>query len=284
MPDNTLALKSAQQDGSALERYVGPRSWPELIRQAQTLFSSGLLPRSVRSPEAAIAIIQTGRELQLNPMEAFRNVHVIEGTPTVSPKCKLGLIQRSGLLSDMRITEGEGWAECTMQRRGQKSPVTVRFTLDEAKAAGLTGKQNWKSWPRNMLRWRAIGYVADMLFSDVTGGHFTPDELGADTDADGVVVEPVEDTQSREEEQRVELAQRVNATWHQALTCGWTERQVGQWFAERGVRRKSAITEQLLDEFRQAVEHGPDRSAEEVIVEAKATAVDWSKDPALEGL
>ena len=283
MTDNTLAMKT-QQEGAALERYAGPRTWPELIRQAQTLFSSGLLPRSVRSPEAAIAIIQTGRELQLNPMEAFRNVHVIEGTPTVSPKCKLGLIQRSGLLSDMRIIEGDGWAECTMQRRGQKSSVTVRFTLEEAKAAGLTGKQNWKSWPRNMLRWRAIGYVADMLFSDVTGGHFTPDELGADTDADGVVVEPVEDTQAREQEQRVELAQRVNLVWRQAITSGWNEKQVGQWFAERGVRRKSAITEQLLKEFVLAVEHGPDGKHEEVIIEAQAVAVDWSNDPALEGL
>lgn len=272
MSENTPAVR----DSASLERYVGPRTWQELIAQASRLYASGLLPKSIRSVEATIAVIQTGRELQLNPMEAFRNIHVIEGVPTVSPKCKLGLIQRSGLLSDLSVTDGDGFAECTMKRRGMSSPVTFRFTMEEARAAGLTNKSNWKSWPKNMLRWRVIGFVADVLFSDVTGGHFTPDELGAVTDSDGVPIESpetnLEDVAVLEQQR---LAERVKTSWNEALRSGWSDADLGRWFSQRGVRKKSEISAELLDQFEAAVR---ERSGETV------DATDWTNDPALEGL
>lgn len=273
MTDNTPAIQ--QLNVSTPARYCGPNTFGELVQTAQRLFASNLLPKTIRSVEAAVAVIQTGRELQLNPMEAFRNVHVIEGTPTVSPKCKLGLIQRSGELADLRIVEGEGWAECTMRRKGQPSPITVRFTMEEAQRAGLTNKGNWKAWPRNMMRWRAIGFVADMLFSDVTGGHFTPDELGAETDAEGepVEVEQAPEPQRVERGQQVQTMTRVHEAWQAALHSGWTDAELAAFFRERGANRKSEITPAHLDELLEAVE-----SRSNVV---DATVVDWANDPAV---
>ena len=42
-----------------------------------------------------------------------------------------------------------------------------------------------------MLRWRAIGYVSDIVFPDVIGGMYRPEELGAvvDMNGDPLVVE-----------------------------------------------------------------------------------------------
>lgn len=272
MTDNTPAIRESQQ----LERYVGPRSWGDLVRQADILYRSGMLPKTVRSTEAAIAIIQTGRELQLNPMEAFRMVHVIEGVPTVSPRCKLALIQRSGLLAQYRVVDGDGWAECTMRRRGLPDPVTVRFTLEDAKAAGIAGKDNWRKWPRNMLRWRAIGYVADQLFSDVTGGHFTPDELGADTDEEGVPMES-ETAEARPSSVAVDAAhmRAVNEAWMDAQRAGWQPKRIGEFFSQLGATRKTEITIAMLDKLREAM------SAPTADV---VDANDWKNDPALEGL
>jgi hypothetical protein len=40
-----------------------------------------------------------------------------------------------------------------------------------------------------MLRWRAIGYCADIVFPDLCGGMYRPEELGADVGPDGETIE-----------------------------------------------------------------------------------------------
>src|SRR4051812_30875745 len=67
-------------------------AWEVMRQQATALVASRLLPRSVDTPEKAIAIIQTGRELGIGPMQALRAIHVIEGKPTMSAELMAGLV------------------------------------------------------------------------------------------------------------------------------------------------------------------------------------------------
>ncbi|MDX1745809.1 MAG: hypothetical protein R3324_07720, partial [Halobacteriales archaeon] len=60
---------------------------------------------------------------------------------------------------------------------------TVTFTMEDAKRAGLAGKDNWKHYPRQMLRWRAVTEVSRFLFADLDMGTkvtYTADEMGDD--------------------------------------------------------------------------------------------------------
>jgi hypothetical protein len=155
--------------------------------QATMLVRSGILPEAIKTPETAVAIMLKARELGIGPMEAFEGIHVIKGRPTVSPQLQLTLIYRSGLLQDMKVQPGPGRCTVTMVRRGGMSIVKT-FSVDDAKRAGLAGKDVWKSYPEQMCQWRAVGYCADILFPDVTGGMYRPEEMGAVVDADG---EPV---------------------------------------------------------------------------------------------
>jgi hypothetical protein len=67
------------------------------------------------------------------------------------------------------------------------------FSMEDAKAAGLTGKDNWKKYPRAMLRSRAITEAARAVFPDAVLGTYDPDELGAVTNEAGeIVAMPVE--------------------------------------------------------------------------------------------
>ncbi len=163
-------------------------SWQDIKDQATVLVRSGLLPASVRTAEAAVAIIMTGREMGIGPMQSFAGIHVIEGKPSISPQLMLSQIRRSGLLVAMKVEDLDGACRVTLQRRGEEQ-YSVTYTLDEAKRAGLLTKLNWQRYQANMLRWRAIGYAADVVFPDVVRGYNLPDEMGAITGPDGEVLE-----------------------------------------------------------------------------------------------
>ena len=60
---------------------------------------------------------------------------------------------------------------------------------DAERAGVIKPGSGWEKYPANMLRWRAIGFCADVVFGDVIGGLKRADELGADLTPDGDVIE-----------------------------------------------------------------------------------------------
>jgi hypothetical protein len=76
--------------------------------------------------------------------------------------------------------EGDGEsmvATCTAKRRGYETPTVARFTVADAKKAGLWGKSGpWSQYPRRMLQLRARGFALRDAFPDVLKGLVTAEE------------------------------------------------------------------------------------------------------------
>lgn len=168
----TTALQTVRND-----------DWMIIREQAATLVQTGFLPAAIKTPEQAVAIIMTGRELGIPTMAALRSIDVIQGKPSVSPQLMLALIRRSGQLEDMKLETGADGATCTLKRKGN-SPYTVTFGPKEAKALGLDGKDNYKKQAATMYQWRAVAACARAVFPDVILGLYTPEEMGAEVDSD----------------------------------------------------------------------------------------------------
>lgn len=151
---------------------------------ANMLVKTGFLPQAIKTPEQAIAIILTGRELGIGTMAALNTINVIQGKPTVSPQLMLALIERSGQLDDIQIEIFGKGIKCTMKRKG-RSPHSEIFGEAEAAAMQLHGKDNYKKQALTMYRWRAVAACARVVFPDVILGLCTPDEMGASVDEDG---------------------------------------------------------------------------------------------------
>ncbi len=79
-------------------------------------------------------------------------------------------------------------ATVRFKRRGREEGE-FPYTIDDAKRAGLVGKDTWQKFTKNMLRAAAIREAARAYFPDVTSGVYMPDELrdrdehGDDADA-----------------------------------------------------------------------------------------------------
>lgn len=161
-------------------------TWAVIREQAVTLMKSGFLSSKIKSPEQAIAIIMTGRELGIGTMTALRSIHVIEGVPTVSPQLMLALVQRTGQVEDLEIalaSDGKS-AACKIKRTGRKA-YTARFGEIEATKLGLSNKDNYKKQPGTMYQWRAVAAACRMTFPDAILGLYTTEEIasGRDTGA-----------------------------------------------------------------------------------------------------
>lgn len=176
---------SDKPPAAIIRQELTPAVWEMISSIAPTIHQSRLF--GVASPEQAAAIMLKGHELGLGLATSFEFISVIQGRPTLSPRGALALVQASGLLTDMHIDEQPGRCAVTMQR----GPIsyTATWTLEDAKRAGLVKAGGaWETYPVNMLRWRAIGFCIDVMFSDIAGGLKRADEFGAPVDDAGNVI------------------------------------------------------------------------------------------------
>ncbi len=157
-----------------------PRGIEEAMRLAKLLVASRLLPKSVNTPEAAFAIIATGRELGMSAMQSLRSIHVIEGKPTLSADLVAALVKSRGDVCKyfMLVVSSATVATYETLRVGDPKPTTMSFTIEDAQRAGLTGKDNWRKYPAAMLRARCITALARAVYPDLAMGIYDEDELG----------------------------------------------------------------------------------------------------------
>lgn len=159
-----------------------PTTISEALQISQVLVASRLLPRSISTPEAAFAVIATGRELGLSAMQALRSIHIVEGKPTLSADLMVALVKRHAACEFFRLVESSGArATYETQRRGEPSATRMSYTLDEARAAGALTKDNWRKFAASMLRARCASMLARAVYPDVVLGVYDPDEIVIDT-------------------------------------------------------------------------------------------------------
>ena len=154
-------------------------NWEVLREQVSTLVKSGFLPQSVKTPEQAIAIAMTAKELGIGMMEGFRSINVIQGKPTISPQLMLALANRTKQLENIKINANDERCIVTVTRKG-RDPHSETFGVKEATALGLIGRDNYKKQPAIMFKWRALAANLRVKFPDVELGFYTPEEMGAE--------------------------------------------------------------------------------------------------------
>ena len=174
----------------------------DLWRFAQMVAKSGLAPEAKKgvpmTPEQIFVATQHGAELGLAPMQSIQGIAVINGRPSVWGDTLLALVLASPLCAWIEEwTEGrdsEMVAVCITQRRGRPKPVERRFSVNDAKKAGLWGKQGpWQTNPKRMLQMRARAFDLRDTYADLLKGLSVAEEVldyGACETFDPTKVEP----------------------------------------------------------------------------------------------
>lgn len=173
---------------------IALRTFDELHRFANYVIKSSFAPKGMTKVEDAMAAIQLGAEVGLAPMSALQRIAVINGRPSVWGDALLGICQRSGRFDHSAFRESfEGapyedsyTAVCFVKRIGSSEGVESRYSVADAKKAGLWSKQGtWQTNPKRMLKYRARAFALRDAFADVVTGLYDRDEM---LDAD--IIEP----------------------------------------------------------------------------------------------
>lgn len=152
----------------------------ELIqRQAKMFLASGFFG-NIKDLSQACAKMQIAQSLGLEPVQGLMGIHMVQGRLTVEAALLSAIAKRSGY--EFRALKHDN-TTAKVEVRNQKGEKLgeSEFTLDDAKRAGLTEKDNWKKYPKNMLWARAMSNACRWFCSDAFGGPvYVPEELGVD--------------------------------------------------------------------------------------------------------
>jgi hypothetical protein len=171
---NVVALKSGAQAVG-----IVPTNIEEAYRLANAIHQSGMAPKDLNSPEKCMVAIMQGLELGLPPMFAINKIAVINGRPTLWGDAIPALLQSRGFkLTETHSGEGDARAAVCLVTRPDGSTYERRFSVGDAKVAGLWGKAGpWKAYPDRMLQMRARGFAARDGAADVLGGLYLREEI-----------------------------------------------------------------------------------------------------------
>jgi hypothetical protein len=168
------------------------QSLDDVQRVAKLLAASGYF-ETKGNPEMAIAQLAVkvlaGREMGFQPFASAKNIHIIQGQPSISANLMAAAVKGSAKY-DYRAKIDDTQAHVTIyQRNGDKWEElgSSTFTLEDGKRAGT---QNLQKFPRNMLFARAMSNAVKWYCPDVfVMGVYTPEEMGATVDGDGEIIE-----------------------------------------------------------------------------------------------
>jgi hypothetical protein len=241
----TGELAVVERPALAPRSTLAPTTFEEAKQFASYLAESELVPKQyIGKPANIVVAIQHGMEIGLAPLQAMQSIAVINGRPSLWGDSMLALVMSHPAYEEhSEEIEGSGdqrVAVFTIKRKNQKAH-TVRFSVDDAKRAGLwqteasierfnrDTKQKytvpndspWYRYPERMLKMRARGFALRDKFPDALRGMISREEAEdySTTTIEGEVVQTTAVSQPGKQEPAVAI---VKITQDQARDFGKT--------------------------------------------------------------
>ena len=156
-----------------IERQAPPVPFEHQIKLAESFAKSGLF--GIKTADQALALMALCEAEGLHPAIAVRDYHLIQGKPALKADAMMARFQAAGGkvewkdLSDERV--------CATFSHPSGGSATIDWDMARAKSAGFAGKDNWKKFPRAMLRSRVVSEGIRTVFPGVVVGVYTPEEV-----------------------------------------------------------------------------------------------------------
>ena len=143
--------------------------------QAMAEVAAGSKMFGFKNPQEAMAIMLLCQAENLHPAVAMRDYHVIQGRPALKADAMLARFQQAGGSVNWKDYTDEKVTGVFSHPAG--GTLEVSWTLAKAKAIGIASKDNWKNYPRAMLRARVASEGIRSVYPGCVVGVYTPEEV-----------------------------------------------------------------------------------------------------------
>lgn len=177
----------------------------EVRTLATSSFKSGLF--GIKNQEQAFTLMIIAQSEGIHPIRAMQMYDIIQGRPALKSTEVLTRFQNSGgRVKWVETSATKAKAIFTHEIGGE---FEHEYTIEDAKLAGLTGKDNWKIRPKEMLRARCISSGIRMVYPACLNNMYSSDEViefaepeAAIETIEDVEIETVEDKPNNNELKR----------------------------------------------------------------------------------
>jgi|SRR5215831_204187 len=150
-----------------------PLSYSEIAQLGEAIAKSGLF--GIKTKDQAIALMMIAHAEGRHPALAARDYDVIQGKPAKKAEAMMrDFIQAGGKVEWHTLSDAKVDATFTHPQTGS---VRIDWDMARAAAAGFAGKDNWKKFPRAMLRSRVVSEGVRTVWPLATSGLYVPEEV-----------------------------------------------------------------------------------------------------------
>jgi len=184
--EQALVIREERETNSAPASVLpSPKEWEATLAVARQISATQFVPESYRGkPESVVAAILTGREMGIGPMQSMRQIHMIDGRPAFAADLMMAKMRQGGVtIINSSVDDTRAYIKARRKDTGEEAEV--EWTIEDAKAAGLLDKKNWRTYRPDMLWARCVGRLARRLGSDLLGGLVYSKEEMEDWDEGG---------------------------------------------------------------------------------------------------
>lgn len=140
---------------------------------AKAFVESGLF--GVKNEAQALALMAICEAEGLHPAKAVQEFHIVQGRPAMKSDAMLARFQKAGGKVSWSVYSDEDVTGTFSHPQG--GSVEIKWTIAQARRIGLAGKDNWKNYPRAMLRARCISEGVRTVYPGIATGIYTVEEM-----------------------------------------------------------------------------------------------------------
>lgn len=144
----------------------------EVQGMAEAIARSGLF--GMKTPDQALALMLVAQAEGQHPATITQEYDIIQGKAARKTHSVLARFQAAGGTVEWHELS-ESIADATFSHKAG-GKLRMSWTFEQAKKAGLTNKDNWKNYPRAMLRARCIAEGVRAVYPAALGGMLVAEE------------------------------------------------------------------------------------------------------------
>jgi hypothetical protein len=148
--------------------------YEQVKEMARSAASSGFFP-GIKTPEQALVLMALAQAEGIAPIQAMMRYDVIQGRPAKKSQAMLADFLAAGGKVEW-LQHGPDCCEAKFSHP-HGGTIVVKWDIEKAKKAQLTGKDLWSKYAENMLHARCVSNGVRFVYPAATGGLYDPSEV-----------------------------------------------------------------------------------------------------------